>query len=283
MLASLIQRIRARIGSQPAITVVNEAEGYYCRIDQDKLEDLVWHIVENAIEASPPDSTIEIRVRKIELTLLDRGVFTDLIPGSYLLLCVRDAGEGISEGMLSKVQEPFFSTRRKRGLGLSNARGILKQSGGTLTIESRVGMGTNVCVWLPDESTKVPTMLSDLTRRISQLKGRIWLFSEDEALATQMINLLSSSSIEFRPLSASFDPKGEAPPDVVVLDGRLEPGEAERLVTVLGPGVRIILLDYALSRWPATQGIPGLAQALRVCYPTTSLNLVDALESALLS
>ncbi|MDA0891366.1 MAG: ATP-binding protein [Proteobacteria bacterium] len=284
VLAALVQRMRVRIGLQPAISLVNEAKGHFCRIDEGKLEDIVWHIVENAVEACKIDSTIEIHVKKVELTILDRGVFNELTPGDYLLLSVRDSGEGINESVLSRVQDPFFSTRRKRGLGLSNARGLLKQSGGTVIIESAVGVGTNVGVWLPDEHRKARAskMLPELTERISRLRGTVGLFLGSEDLAHQIFTLLSTSSVELLRLSAEIDLQAEIELDLVLLDTRIELTSAERLVSGLGTSVRVVVLEHALSLWPETCGDRTLEDAERVHFPVTTLNVLDVLEKALL-
>jgi PAS domain S-box-containing protein len=75
-----------------------------------------------------------------------------LPPGAYAVIAVRDTGQGINPEILSKVFDPFFTTKalgKGTGLGLSQVYGIAQQSGGTARIESRVGSGTTVELWLP--------------------------------------------------------------------------------------------------------------------------------------
>jgi PAS domain S-box-containing protein len=75
-----------------------------------------------------------------------------LPPGAYAVIAVRDSGQGINPEILSKVFDPFFTTKalgKGTGLGLSQVYGIAQQSGGTARIESRVGGGTTVELWLP--------------------------------------------------------------------------------------------------------------------------------------
>jgi PAS domain S-box-containing protein len=75
-----------------------------------------------------------------------------LPPGSYAVIAVRDSGQGINPEILSKVFDPFFTTKalgKGTGLGLSQVYGIAQQSGGTARVESRVGSGTTVELWLP--------------------------------------------------------------------------------------------------------------------------------------
>jgi CheY-like chemotaxis protein len=76
----------------------------------------------------------------------------DLRPGDYVLISVADSGEGMTEEVLSKAVEPFFTTKemgKGSGLGLSMVHGVATQSGGGLRIDSRVGRGTTVSVYLP--------------------------------------------------------------------------------------------------------------------------------------
>jgi CheY-like chemotaxis protein len=76
----------------------------------------------------------------------------DLAPGDYVLISVSDTGEGMSEEVLRRAVEPFFTTKepgKGSGLGLSMVHGAATQSGGGLHIDSRLGRGTTVNVYLP--------------------------------------------------------------------------------------------------------------------------------------
>ena len=75
-----------------------------------------------------------------------------LAPGSYVVFTVTDNGAGIAPEVLTRVLEPFFTTKdvgKGSGLGLSMVYGFVKQSGGHLHIESQVGNGTRVQLFLP--------------------------------------------------------------------------------------------------------------------------------------
>ena len=71
-------------------------------------------------------------------------------------MIVEDEGEGIAKEILDRVTDPFFTTKpvgEGSGLGLSMAKGFAEQSGGTLTIDSEIGEGTRVQIYLPVAST----------------------------------------------------------------------------------------------------------------------------------
>jgi CheY-like chemotaxis protein len=87
----------------------------------------------------------------VDITLEDE-LAALIKPGSYVLLQAADSGAGMDEATLSRAFEPFFTTKdsgKGTGLGLSSAYGIVKQSGGYVTVESEIGAGTAFRVYLP--------------------------------------------------------------------------------------------------------------------------------------
>src|SRR3546814_7412286 len=76
-----------------------------------------------------------------------------LAPANYVVISVEDTGTGMDEAQLERAVEPFYSTKavgKGTGLGLSMAHGLAAQSGGALTLESVVGIGTVASIWLPE-------------------------------------------------------------------------------------------------------------------------------------
>ena len=98
----------------------------------------------------PEGGRLHIAARPVELAT-DAAVF-DVLPGRYALIEVADNGCGMDAATLSRVYEPFFTTKRfglGSGLGLSMAYGFVKQSGGGISIQSQPGQGTTVLMVLP--------------------------------------------------------------------------------------------------------------------------------------
>ena len=117
-------------------------------VDPDQLELVVLNLCVNARDAMEGGGTVRIATRNVDVTADKPG---DLTPGDYVVISVTDHGCGIPPHILSRVLEPFFTTKdvgSGTGLGLSMAYGMARQSGGTLRIRSAVGEGTTVEVFL---------------------------------------------------------------------------------------------------------------------------------------
>ena len=117
--------------------------------DEAQLELALMNLIINARDAMPDGGTIAISG---ENRIAERDNGMGLPPGDYVVLAVADTGCGIAPEMLDEVMEPFFTTKdvgKGTGLGLSMVYGFARQSGGAIRIESRVGEGTKVEIWLP--------------------------------------------------------------------------------------------------------------------------------------
>ena len=117
--------------------------------DRSQLETVLLNLATNARDALSGDGAISFSA-SAENASADHPM--NLEPGAYVRLVVADTGAGMDELTLLRAGEPFFTTKEQgkgTGLGLSMARGFAEQSGGALKIESELGMGTKVTLWLP--------------------------------------------------------------------------------------------------------------------------------------
>lgn len=129
-------------------------DAWRAHVDPGQLDLAVMNLVINARDAMPEGGTVFISGENRTLASPE----PDLPAGDYVVLRVEDTGDGIPPELLSRVMEPFFTTKdvgRGTGLGLSTVYGFARQSGGALRIHSEVSNGTAVELWLP-RSTREP-------------------------------------------------------------------------------------------------------------------------------
>ena len=136
------------------VVVEGVADGSSLQIDADvsQIEQVLLNLILNARDALPGDGIVTIAARRENLTTSRAGFPENVPPGDYVHLEVRDRGHGMSPEIMSRAFDPFFTTRpvgQGTGMGLSVAMAIVRDHHGFLTIESAVGRGTTVGVFLP--------------------------------------------------------------------------------------------------------------------------------------
>ena len=141
--------LRAGLPSGIAIRYDVKTEADIVDADPTQLHQVFMNLGTNAGHAMGSQSG-ELNVR-IELTHL-KNAYMDLAPGEYVMITVRDNGCGMSPEVMSRIFDPFFSTKpvnEGTGLGLAVVHGIIVDHGGEIDVESRVGGGTCFRIWLP--------------------------------------------------------------------------------------------------------------------------------------
>ncbi|TNC67209.1 histidine kinase famiy protein [Rubellimicrobium roseum] len=121
-----------------------------CLVDRTHLESALLNAVANARDAMPKGGEITIATSRLHLN--GDALSRELPSGDYVVLEVRDEGEGMPPSVVARAAEPFFTTKSQgkgTGLGLAMVHGFLQQSRGRLEIESEVGRGTTIRMILP--------------------------------------------------------------------------------------------------------------------------------------
>jgi signal transduction histidine kinase len=153
---SIVDRIEhlkplMRQAAGSAIEIVIRLPGYLgpCRADAARFDAAILNLVVNARDAMPSGGRITVTGR--ELPEAERVSGFSVPAGSYVEVCVADTGEGMSPETARKAIEPFFSTKGESGtgLGLSQVYGFMRQIGGDLSIETKLGKGTVVHLIFP--------------------------------------------------------------------------------------------------------------------------------------
>ncbi len=148
-----IQRMLKRmIGDHIELITDLEPDLGIVKADRSQIEQVIMNLCVNARDAMLNGGTITIRTSNIEIKNERPESAPDISPGTYALLEVKDTGVGISQDIIFHIFEPFFTTKPKdmgTGLGLSTVYGIVKQSGGDISVQSTPNKGTVFRIYLP--------------------------------------------------------------------------------------------------------------------------------------
>lgn len=183
-LTHLLNRL---VGEKVTLTLRHDPVLAPIRADKRQLEQVLMNLVVNARDAMPQGGEIRIVTECRELAEpLDRDRVR-VPPGRYVTVQVEDDGVGIATDKLQKVFEPFFTTKRTgegTGLGLSTAYGIVKQTGGYIFVDSKLGKGTCFSLYFPvleASEDEAPRVREPVQKPVGKHGDGVILLVEDEA------------------------------------------------------------------------------------------------------
>jgi CheY-like chemotaxis protein len=163
-----------------------------CYVDPAQLQTALLNLALNGRDAMPKTGMLQIELRNVNL---DEDTMAEIPAGSYVRISVRDTGYGMAPDVLARAFEPFFTTKpvgKGTGLGLSMVYGFVRQSGGHVAIESTVGVGTTVSLYLP-RSTKLPTVEARVAEpnEVTIGSGRVLLVEDDHNILDVTTTMLT--------------------------------------------------------------------------------------------
>jgi PAS domain S-box-containing protein len=144
--------LRRLIGPEIEFEIVCAPEPLLVMADSGQTEQVVLNLVVNARDAMPEGGRVTVRVDEVEVDEAAAVALVEGKAGRYARLSVADTGTGIDEYTRAKLFEPFFTTKEQgkgTGLGLSIVYGIVKQSGGYISVVSEPGKGATFLIYLP--------------------------------------------------------------------------------------------------------------------------------------
>lgn len=153
LIASLASLLRHASGENTEIRLNLSPLLWSCEIDRTQLQSALLNLVVNARDAlSGRGGIVTIETRNCQIDEARAASLGEIAPGPFVMLAVSDNGSGMSPETRAKAIEPFFTTKgpgRGSGLGLSQVYGFARQSGGQLEIDSDLGRGTTIRIFLP--------------------------------------------------------------------------------------------------------------------------------------
>jgi PAS domain S-box-containing protein len=158
-------------------------------VDEAQISRVINNIVINADQAMPQGGMISVRAENM---VIKRRGYLPLPKGNYLEIAVKDCGTGIPKKYLSRIFEPYFTTKKKgSGLGLATAYSIIKNHGGYMTVESKLGVGTTIYIYVPATTEPVPVVEETADEVYIGGRGRILVMDDEEMIRDLLHNSLS--------------------------------------------------------------------------------------------
>ncbi|HSM74847.1 MAG TPA: PAS domain S-box protein, partial [Desulfobacterales bacterium] len=144
----LLERL---LGEDIAVQLALAAQPLAVKADAAQLEQVLMNLAVNARDAMPGGGELVVRTEVVEVDAALAGALPPLQPGPHVLIAVTDDGTGMAPKVCNRALEPFFTTKppgQGTGLGLSNVYGSVTAAGGAVELESTLGHGTTVRMWL---------------------------------------------------------------------------------------------------------------------------------------
>jgi signal transduction histidine kinase/CheY-like chemotaxis protein len=213
------------LGERIHVEVDVPADTWPVYVDPHQLENALVNLAVNARDAMDGAGLLKISTSNVKLSANEVG---DIRSGDYVRIAVTDTGCGMSPEVKERAFEPFFTTKpvgKGTGLGLSQIFGFAHQSGGEVGIESEVGRGTTVSLYLPKSLVEAPVRLHAAGKRVTdetRVPGaRILLVEDDPRVRTSTVEALQD--LDYDPVACSSGAEAIAlfdgqPFDLVISD-----------------------------------------------------------------
>ncbi len=203
LVANLEKMLGRLIGEHIELVIVQEPGPGHVKADPGQLEQVLMNLAVNARDAMPTGGRLTIATADVDEAHARRHA--GAVPGPYVMLAVTDTGCGIPPDILPRIFEPFFTTKgpeKGTGLGLATVYGIIKQSGGDISVESEPGKGTTFRILLPrvDEPVAAPESLGAHPGALRGSETILCAEDEDEvrALAREILRINGYTVLEAR-------------------------------------------------------------------------------------
>jgi signal transduction histidine kinase/ActR/RegA family two-component response regulator len=248
LVQGMLDLIDRSIGERITVRTRFPDEPWNVSVDTNQLENAVLNLAVNARDAMDGEGRLAISVENVALA---RGQIGELDSGDYVRISVSDTGSGMPPELIERVFEPFFTTKpvgKGTGLGLSQIFGFARESGGDVIIDSTVGVGSTVSIYLPRSIQQVESAAASqgLDEAAPAAAGTSILVVEDDPRVSRS-TVGALEELGYRPIACAG---GREALEILEREG----GRIELVITdimmpeMTGPE----LVRAATARWPST-------------------------------
>jgi signal transduction histidine kinase len=231
------------IGATVRIETVLQKDLWSATADPSQIESVILNLAVNARDAMPDVGRITISTSNVGRDHPNKPY--ELAAGDYVAVAVADTGTGMTDEVLGKAFEPFFTTKpvgSGTGLGLSQVYGIAKQTGGTVSISTKLGLGTTVTVYLPRSTADVsahPTQ-DQASTALGTHDATILVVDDDRDVRELAVSCLESLGYQVK---------------------NAEGGQAAIDLILAGTPIDLVLIDIAM---PEINGVQAIQAILKI-------------------
>jgi two-component system cell cycle sensor histidine kinase/response regulator CckA len=260
--------LRRLIGEDIELITLLDPDLGRVKVDPGQLEQILLNLAVNARDAMPAGGKLTIQTQNAKPNPRHEQQRAEVQPGSHVLLAVSDTGCGMDEATQAQIFEPFFTTKgpgKGTGLGLATVYGIVKQSGGSIEVESAPGKGATFQIYLPRLTQQGGRMRSSdrAFRLIPRGTGTVLLVEDDERVRS--LGGLALRSAGYTVLEAENGEKAlemclahPEPVDLIVTDvvmPKMGGRELAEQVATVRPNLKVVYMSGYMDDTIVRQGV----------------------------
>jgi signal transduction histidine kinase/CheY-like chemotaxis protein len=276
LVADMGDLLRNALGERLQLEFALADDAWNARIDPGQLENAILNLALNARDAMPDGGTVRVEVANAALDRRYAALHPEVTPGPYVLVAVSDTGTGMPADVVAQAFDPFFTTKeegRGTGLGLSMVYGFVRQSNGHIRLDSAIGQGTSVKLYLPRTLDPVASSPGDLPPPASGSE-RVLVVEDNDEVRRAVVDMLKGWGYRVvaveNPDAAAALLDSDAAFDLlftdVVMPGSMSAVQLARLAQQRRPGIGVLLTSgYTRDLIPSKEGadLPMIAKPYR--------------------
>jgi signal transduction histidine kinase len=253
LLDAMLPLIKDAVGETVSVSCRSAPDLSPIRIDPGQLQAALLNVALNARDAMPRGGDLRIEARNV--TIEASEATRRAIPrGDYVVVEIADTGTGMRADVANRAFEPFFTTKetgKGSGLGLSMVYGFARQSGGTAEVDSRVGAGTTISLYIPRSERTERSVLPDATPPSPLRKSAILVVEDQDGVRQMMADSLEECGHDVKTARTAEEAIEVLARDAgihvlvtdIILPGAMDGAELVRKARELAPDVKVLTIS----------------------------------------